>query len=67
VPIWLGGRTEAQISTSEAALAERRAEMDDLTDQIEGDLRKAYLICRPSRRRWTLPIGGRQVAGERWI
>ena len=43
IPIWQGGRTEGQIQQAEAALAQRRAEFEDLTSQVEGDVRKAYL------------------------
>src|SRR6266849_1329206 len=64
VPIWLGGRTEAQIQQAEAALAERRAEMDDLTDQIEGDLRKAYLDLQAVTTQVDVAERSRQVAGE---
>jgi len=41
VPIWQGGRTEGQIEQSEAALARRRAELEDLNRVIEAEIRKA--------------------------
>jgi len=41
--IWQGGRTEGDIKQAEAALAQRRAELEDLKSQIEGDVRNAYL------------------------
>ena len=43
VPIWLGGRTEADISQADAVLAQRKAELDDLKGSIEGQVRNAYL------------------------
>ncbi len=43
VPIWEGGRTQGHIETAQATLAERRAEFDDLINQVEGDIRKAFL------------------------
>jgi outer membrane protein TolC len=43
VPIWLGGRTEADISEADAVLAQRQAELDDLKSSIEGEVRNAYL------------------------
>ena len=64
VPIWAGGRTEAQIQQAEAALAERRAEMDDLTAQIEGDLRKAFLDLQAGTTQVDVANRSRQVAGE---
>jgi len=41
--IWQGGRTEGDIKQAEAALAQRRAELEDLKSQIESDVRNAYL------------------------
>jgi outer membrane protein TolC len=43
VPIWLGGRTEADITEADAVLAQRQAELDDLKSSIEGEVRNAYL------------------------
>jgi outer membrane protein TolC len=46
VPIWQGGRTEGHIQEAEAAVRQRRAELDDLGGQIEADVRKADLDVR---------------------
>jgi outer membrane protein TolC len=43
VPIWNGGRTSADIQQAEAALAQRRAELDDTRSQVESDVRNAFL------------------------
>lgn len=43
VPIWQGGYAEGAVQQSSAAVRQRRAELDDLGSQIEGDVRKAYL------------------------
>ncbi len=43
IPIWQGGRAEADIQQSDAALAQRRAEYEDLKGQIESDVRSASL------------------------
>lgn len=43
VPIWNGGRTSADIQQAEAALAQRRAELEDTRSQIESEVRNAYL------------------------
>jgi outer membrane protein TolC len=43
VPIWNGGRTGADIQQAEAALNQRRAELEDTKSQIESDVRNAFL------------------------
>jgi outer membrane protein TolC len=43
IPIWQGGRTEGDIQQSDATLAQRRAEYEDLKGQTESDVRSAYL------------------------
>ena len=45
-PIWQGGRTEGAIKEAEATLTQRRAELDDLRSQVEGDVRNAFLDLR---------------------
>lgn len=43
IPIWQGGRAEADVQQADAALEQRRAEYEDLKGQIEGDVRSAFL------------------------
>lgn len=43
IPIWQGGRTSGNIEQAEAALAQRRAELEDIKGRIESDVRNAYL------------------------
>jgi outer membrane protein TolC len=43
VPIFNGGRTNGDIQQADAALAQRRAELEDTQSQIESEVRKAYL------------------------
>jgi outer membrane protein TolC len=43
VPIWQGGKTEADVSEANAVLTQRQAELDDLKSSIEGEVRNAYL------------------------
>lgn len=43
VPIFNGGRTKGDIQQAEAALSQRRAELEDTESQIESQVRKAYL------------------------
>jgi outer membrane protein TolC len=42
-PIWRGGRTEGDIEQANAALAQRRAEMEDLRSRVESEVRNAFL------------------------
>jgi outer membrane protein TolC len=42
-PIWRGGRTEGDIEQANAAVAERRAEMEDLRSRAESEVRNAFL------------------------
>jgi outer membrane protein TolC len=42
-PIWLGGRISGDIEQAKAALAQRRAELEDLRGQIEQEVRNAFL------------------------
>lgn len=42
-PIWQGGRTEGDIEQADATLTQRRAELEDLKLQVEGDIRKVFL------------------------
>ena len=43
IPIWQGGRAEADVQQANAALEQRRAEYEDLKGQIEADVRSAFL------------------------
>src|ERR1019366_6350215 len=43
IPIWQGGRTEGDIEQANAALAQRRAELEDLRSRAESDVRNAFL------------------------
>jgi len=42
-PIWEGGRTGGDIELADASLTQRRAELEDLKLQVEGEIRKVYL------------------------
>jgi outer membrane protein TolC len=43
VPIWQGGRTEADIQEAEATVKERRAELADQREHVEQDVRTAVI------------------------
>jgi outer membrane protein TolC len=64
VPIWLGGRTGALIQQAEAAFDQRRAELEDLTSQVEADVRRAFLDLRATTAQVDVAERNRQVAGE---
>jgi outer membrane protein TolC len=42
VPLWEGGRVEAQLQRADAALVQRRAERDNLRAQVGADVRNAW-------------------------
>lgn len=43
VPLWQGGRAAGDMEQANAVLQQRRAELEDLTGQIEAEVRDAYL------------------------
>jgi outer membrane protein TolC len=43
IPIWQGGRTEGEIEEANAALSQRRAELEDLRSRVESEVRNAFL------------------------
>ena len=43
IPIWQGGRAQADVEQAEATVTQRRAEYEDLRSQIESDVRSAFL------------------------
>ncbi len=43
IPIWQGGRTEGDIEQANAALSQRRAEMEDVRSRVESEVRNAFL------------------------
>jgi outer membrane protein TolC len=48
-PIFQGGRIDGDIEQAGAALAQRKAEMEDLRGQVEADVRKAYLDVQAAK------------------
>jgi outer membrane protein TolC len=42
IPIWQGGRTKGQTEIAEAALVQRRAELEDVKGRIESEVRNAF-------------------------
>jgi outer membrane protein TolC len=64
VPVWQGGSAEGQIQQAEAAVRQRRAELDDLSGQIEGDLRKAYLDLEAAASQVAVAMQNQDVARQ---
>ena len=64
VPIWNGGKTGGSIEQAEAALAQRRAELEDTRGRIESDVRQALLDLETTRKQMDLAINNKRVARE---
>ena len=64
IPVWQGGRTEGDIKIAEAALAQRRAELEDVKAQVEGDVRNAYLQLQAAGSQVKLAQRNLQVTTE---
>ncbi len=43
IPVWQGGKIEADIAQAKAVLAQRQAELQDTRGQIEAEVREVYL------------------------
>jgi len=48
IPLWQGGRAKGDMEVANAALAQRRAELEDLKSLVESQVRKAYLDMESS-------------------
>jgi outer membrane protein TolC len=48
VPLWQGGRAKGDMEEANAALAQRRAELEDLKSLVESQVRKAFLDLQAS-------------------
>jgi outer membrane protein TolC len=64
IPIWPGGRIGADVEQADAALAQRRAEFEDLRGQIESDVRSAFLDLRAASSQVEVAQKNVQVAQE---
>ena len=64
MPIWNGGKTGGSIEQAEAALAQRRAELEDTRGRIESDVRQALLDLETTRKQMDLAINNKRVARE---
>ena len=64
VPIWQGGRTKGQIEVAEAALSQRRAELEDLKGRIESEVRNAFFDLRAAANQVEVARRNIQVATQ---
>lgn len=64
IPIWQGGKTEADIAQAKAVLAQRQAELADTRDQIEAEVREAYLDLESAAGQVEVARKNLQVAQE---
>lgn len=64
VPIWQGGSVEGQIQRAQAAVRQRRAELDDLSSQVEADVRKAYLDLEAASSQVEVAVRNQEVARQ---
>jgi outer membrane protein TolC len=64
IPIWQGGRVAGDIEQSEAALDQRRAELEDVRGRIESDIRNAYLDLQAAASQLDLSRNNQGVARE---
>ena len=64
IPIWEGGRTEGEIQEADAALGQRRAELDDLKGRIEADIRDAFLDLQTAANQMEVSRNNQNVARE---
>ena len=64
VPIWNGGRTAADIQQAQAALSQRRAELEDTRSQIESEVRNAYLDMEAAANQVKVSLQNIQLMGE---
>jgi outer membrane protein TolC len=64
IPIWQGGRAQADAEQADAALTQRRAEYEDLKGQIESDVRSAFLDLNAAGRQVEVAQRNLQVSRE---
>ena len=64
IPIWQGGRTEGETQEADAALGQRRAELEDVRGRIEADVRDAFLDLKTAANQLDVARNNQQVARE---
>jgi outer membrane protein TolC len=64
IPIWMGGRAGGDVQQADAAVKQRQAEYEDLKDQIESDVRSAFLDLKAASSQVGVAEKNVQVATE---
>jgi outer membrane protein TolC len=64
IPIWEGGRTEGETQEADAALGQRRAELQDVRGRIEADVRDAFLDLRTAASQLDVSRNNQKVARD---
>jgi outer membrane protein TolC len=64
IPIWQGGKTEGETQEADAALGQRRAELEDVRGRIEADVRDAFLDLRTAANQLEVARNNQKVARE---
>ncbi|MGA3040518.1 MAG: TolC family protein [Bryobacteraceae bacterium] len=64
IPIWQGGRTEGETQEADAALGQRRAELEDVRGRIEADVRDAFLDLKTAASQIDVAGNNQQMARE---
>jgi outer membrane protein TolC len=64
IPIFTGGRIEADVTQAEAVLKQRRAELADERGSVESDIRSAYIDLQVADERVGLAESNRNLAAD---
>ena len=64
IPLWQGGRNEGNLEQVDAALVQRRAELEDLKGRIESEVRNAYLDLESATSQVDLALKNIQVSQQ---
>jgi outer membrane protein TolC len=64
LPLFQGGRVRGDVAQAEAALAQRRAEYQDLRGRIEAEVRTAFLDLTSAASQVAVAESNRGLAGE---
>jgi outer membrane protein TolC len=64
IPIWQGNRIKADIEQAAAPLAQRRAELENIRDRIESEVRNAYLDLQAAKSQVDVAMKNIQAARE---
>ena len=64
IPIWQGGRVEGAIQQANAAVEQRRAELEDLKGRIDADIRAAFYDLESARTQMDVARTNQELARE---